>query len=41
MSSEIERAYSETGGSETIDNRGVSAGVLTDPVHERDNRSRL
>jgi len=41
MSSEIERTYSETGGSETVDNRGVSAGVLADTMHERDDCTRL
>jgi hypothetical protein len=41
MSSEIEGAHSKTGCGETVYNRGVSPGMLADPMHERDDRTRL
>jgi len=41
MSSEIECADGKTACGETVYNRGVSAGVLADPMHERDDCARL
>ena len=41
MSSEIEGADNKTGCGETIDNRGVSPGVLADAMHQRDDSTRF